>query len=147
MTVKRAAPRKASPRKKEESTLLAEIRREFGSRPDVLMVRINTGVFDAKGGYKVRSAPNGYPDLQLVQRRRVWRKIERATLSFMPHTEEGWFYFGQAIYLETKAKGGKMSREQVAFMKSAESVGAIYVVPRSLDEVAAVLGPVPEWCR
>lgn len=137
-------PRKR-PRKKEESSLLAAIRREFGSRPDVLMVRINTGVFDAKGGYKVRSAPNGYPDLQLVQRRRVWRKVTRGG-AFMQHDEEGWFYFGQAIYLETKAKSGKLSADQVAYQRAAESVGAIYVVPRSLQDVADVLGPVPEWC-
>lgn len=137
-------PVKRPPRKKEESSLLASIRNTFGARPDVLLVRVNVGLFDTSGGYKVRSAPNGYPDLQLVQRRRVWRKMTRGG-AFMQHDEEGWFYFGQAIYLECKAKAGKLSKDQMAFKRAAEAVGAIYVVPRSLDDVTAVLGPVPEW--
>lgn len=143
MASKRAAPPKA--RKKEESSLLAAIRREFGSRPDVLMVRINTGVFDARGGYKVRSAPNGFPDLQLVQRRRVWRKVTRGG-AFMQHDEEGWFYFGQAIYIETKSTRGVLSKDQVAFKLAALTAGAKYIVATRIDDVADELGPVPEWC-
>lgn len=143
--VKRATPPRA-PRKKEESNLLAEIRNTFGARPDVLLVRINTGVFDARGGYKVRSAPNGYPDLQLVQRRRV--KVRYRTESnFSAYEEDRWHYYGQAIYIETKTKRGVMSKEQTAFMNAAVKAGAIYVLARSMEDVERELGPVPEWAK
>ena len=144
MAAVKPAPAKA--RKKEESNLLAQIRLKFGARPDILMVRINTGVFDAKGGYKVRSAPNGYGDLQLVQRRRVWRKVTRGVNSFMPHDEESWFYYGQAIYIETKTTKGKMTKDQINFMNAAMAVGAEYILARCMEDVEDALGSVPEWC-
>lgn len=142
-TARKPAPK---PRKKDESNLLASIRNTFGARPDVLLIRINTGVFDAKGGYKVRSAPNGFPDLQLVQRRRV-KVRHRTETNFSIHEEDRWFYYGQAIYIETKTKKGTMSKEQTAFMNAALAAGAEYVLARSMEDVEDALGVVPEWAK
>ena len=143
-----AAVKRAPVRKKDESNLLADIRRELGARPDILMVRINTGVFSAPSNPKtrIRSAPNGYPDLQVVQRRRVKVRFRKES-NFSAYEEDRWHYYGQAIYLETKTKRGVLSKDQENFQAAAEAAGAIYVVPRSIEDAMRVLGPVPEWCK
>lgn len=66
-----------APRKREESKLLAQIRLAVGARRDFLLARINVGIYAAPENPKVRirSAPDGFPDLICTQLRRV--KIPR----------------------------------------------------------------------
>ncbi len=143
-------PRSANqppPRKREESTLLAQIRLAIGARPDVLAARINTGVYAAPGdaAQRIRSAPNGYPDLPLTQLRRVKTRRTVETNFSLYEGPEFWHVYGQSIFVETKAKNGKLSEDQKNFRRAAERVGAIYIAPTSLQEVLDLLGPVPEW--
>lgn len=144
-------PRRATviaPRKREESTVLARIRLACGSRADFLLTRINTGVYAAPGkpAQRIRSAPNGFPDLIGTQLRRVLEMYRREH-TFGAHEVERWHVYGQAIAVETKAKNGELSDEQRLFRAAFERVGGIYVVAREVVDVEAVLGPVPEWVR
>ena len=139
----------ASPRKRAESRLLAEIRLAIGARPDILAARINTGVYETPDGTgrRVRSAPTGYPDLPITQLRRVMERVEIET-NFSKHEKNRWHVYGQSVFIETKRpRGGKLTQEQRDFQAAAERVGAIYIAPTTVDEVLDVLGPVPEWVR
>lgn len=144
-TVKKKA---AVKRKREESTLLARIRLAIGARPDVLAARINTGVFAAPADPKqrIRSAPNGYPDLPITQSRRIMQHIRKET-NFSLYEKDEWFEYGQSIFIETKSKNGKLSADQKNFKRAAEAVGAIYIAPTTVEEVIDLLGPVPDWVR
>lgn len=138
-------PRKP-PRKREESSLLANILLAIGSRPDILAVRINTGLYKAPHGERrIRSAPTGFADIVVTQMRMVMeaRRIE-TDFSLREWTEP--FYYGQSIYIETKRpSGGTLSKEQIDFGNAALAVCGVYLVPRSVQDVLDALGPVPEW--
>lgn len=141
------AEKKPAPRKREESTLLAEIRLAIGARPDIIAARINTGVFQAPdgSGRRIRSAPTGYADLPITQLRRVMAH-RRVETNFSIHEKNEWFYYGQAIYIETKrARDGRLSDEQVDFGRAVEAVGGIFLAPTSVEEVLELLGPVEPW--
>ncbi len=139
-------------RKRDESQLLAEIRLAVGARPDFLLTRVNTGVYAVPGkpgaaGGRVRSAPNGFPDLIGTQLRRImYRHIVNST--FSTYEEDRWHYYGQAIAIETKAKRGEMSEAQLAWRAAFERVGGVYILARDVQEVYMVLGGDPEpWTR
>lgn len=129
-----------------ESTVLARIRIEVGSRADFLLTRINTGVFSAPRNPKsrIRSAPNGFPDLIGTQLRRVLEHYKNEH-TFGAFEQDRWHAYGQTIAIETKSKDGELSDEQRLFRQALEAVGGIYVLARSVDDMLAVLGPVPEW--
>lgn len=137
---------KPAPRKREESTLLARIRLAVGSRPDFLLTRINTGVFSAPANPKtrIRSAPNGFPDLIGTQLRRIMEHINIET-NFSRYEKDQWFEFGQAIAIETKSRDGELSHDQMAWKKAFERVGGVYVLARTVQDAERALGPVPEW--
>lgn len=144
MRVIKAAPEPAK-RKREESNLLARIRLAIGARTDFLVTRINTGVFSAPGDPKsrIRSAPNGFPDLIGTQLRRVMcRRIREHT--FGRHEEDIWHYYGQAVAIETKSTRGELSESQWAWKRSFESMGGLYVLARAESDVLDILGPVTE---
>lgn len=132
-------------RKREESNLLARIRLAVGSRPDFLVTRINTGVFSAPGdaASRIRSAPNGFPDLIGTQLRRIFaRRVREHT--FGRHEEDYWHYYGQAIAIETKSQRGALSDDQRAWRTAFESMGGVYLLARSVEDVEALLGSVTE---
>lgn len=132
---------KTTPRKRDESKLLADIRLAVGARSDFLLTRINTGVFQVQGG-KVRSAPNGFPDMIGTQHRRVLEHI-RVETNFSLHEKQEWHAYGQAIAIETKTVKGRMSDAQKAWRAQFEKVGGIYVLARDVRDVLEVLGPEP----
>lgn len=144
--MKPAKPPRRSPRKREESKLLAEIRLAIGSRPDVLAVRINTGLYKAPHSeHRVRSAPTGHSDMTVTQMRRVLMR-KRVESTFSLHEADEWHYYGQTIYIETKRpSGGRLSQEQVDFGNAVVAVCGVYLCPTSVREVLDALGPVPEW--
>ena len=148
MAAARKPVRKSTtPRKRDESKLLAEIRLAVGARPDFMLMRINTGVFAAidNPSRKIRSAPDGYPDAQGVQLRRVLEH-QRTETNFSLYEKDDWYYFGQTIYIETKEpKNGRMREAQKNFRKACRAVGAIYIEARSVADVLGVLGEVPDW--
>lgn len=145
----KAAPR--SSRKRDESTLLARIRLAVGSRPDFLVTRINTGVYAAPGHpeQRVRSAPNGFPDLIGTQLRRVLEHVVvGGEQAMMRYEKDEWRVYGQAIAVETKSTRGELSDAQIAWRDAFERVGGVYVLARSVDDVYAVLGyQAEEWTR
>lgn len=136
----------AKPRKAEESRLLAQIRIAVGARSDFLIARINTGVYSAPSSPKtrIRSAPNGFPDVIGTQLRRI-AYTHRTNMTFSQHEEQRWAYWGQSIAIETKAMKGKLSKDQMNWRDAFERVGGIYIVPRSVDDVLEVLGNEPDW--
>lgn len=137
----------AAPRKRDESRLLADIRLAVGARPDFMLTRINTGVFDVGKGAKVRSAPNGFPDLIGTLRCRIkTRRVVESNFSLYEGPEY-WHEYGQAVAIETKAPKGRLSEAQIAWGKQFEKVGGVYILARSVEDVLTALGPVPEWTR
>lgn len=135
-------------RHRTESKLLAAIRLAVGARPDFMLSRVNAGVYCAPDNsqVRIRTAPNGFPDIIGTQLRRV--KITRKMEStFGRYEDEIWRYYGQAIAIETKAPRGKQSEAQAAWQAAFEAVGGVYVLPRSVEEVLAVLGEEPDWVR
>ena len=128
--------------------MLARIRLAVGARQDFLVTRINTGVFkvDAPGGRegRVRSAPDGFPDLIGTQLRRIAAK-QTTEGGFMKYEREYWEYVGQAIAIETKAKDGRLSTPQQNWRDAFRRVGGIYVLAKSSDDVYAVLGYEPPF--
>lgn len=138
-----------TPRRATESKLLAQIRLAIGARSDLLVDRINTGVYTAPGNLKafVRSAPTGFPDLVVTQLRRA-RYTHEINSTFSSFSEQRWFYYGQSIEIETKALKGRLSEAQKNRRAACESVGGIYIVARCLDDVTDVLGlEAPGWAE
>ncbi len=128
-------------RRKQESKLLAQIRLALGERDDILVERINTGVFRAMHSNSVvRSAPNGTPDLICCQR--VTLNVSRVVNAdgFTPHTREREIEIGRYVAIETKAPKGELSEAQLNFKAAVERVAGIYIVARTLDDVLRVLG-------
>ena len=145
-----AARKTTTARKREETGLLARIRLAVGARPDFLVTRINTGVFEVatKTGRNahVRSAPTGFPDLIGTQLRR-FRAMRVTEGGFMRHEKMYWRYVGQAIAIETKSQKGKLSEEQRNWAEAFTNMGGIYILALTLDTVLIELGEVPEWSR
>ena len=56
------------------------------------------------------------------------------------HIREAGQTYGQVIYLEIKAPGGKLSEHQKAFKQQCEESGIIYAEVRSVDELIELLG-------
>lgn len=132
----------AKPRQRENS-VLAAIRLAIGSRPDVLAVRIATGMFllPDGSGRRIRSAPDGTPDLLCTWRREITVHKIMNPDGFNPHERKETHVIGQTVYIETKRlNGGRQSDEQKAFQSMAESMGAIYILARSVEDVEAVIG-------
>lgn len=129
--------------KERENAVLAAIRLAIGSRPDVLAVRIATGMFllPDGSGRRIRSAPDGTPDLLCTWRREITiHRIMNAD-GFNPHERKETHVIGQTVYIETKRlNGGRQSDEQKAFQAMAESMGAIYILARSVEDVEAIIG-------
>lgn len=129
--------------KQRENSVLAAIRLAIGSRPDVLAVRIATGMFllPDGSGRRIRSAPDGTPDLLCTWRREITVHKIMNPEGFNPHERKEMHVIGQTVYIETKRlNGGRQSDEQKAFQAMAESMGAIYILARSVEDVEAVIG-------
>ncbi len=129
------------PRQRENS-VLAAIRLAIGSRPDVLAVRIATGMFllPDGSGRRIRSAPDGTPDLLCTWRREITVHKIMNPDGFNPHERKEMHVIGQTVYIETKSDRGRLRPEQIAFRAMAESMGAIYILARSVEDVEAVIG-------
>lgn len=133
-----------------ESKFLAEVRLALGARHDIMMFRINTGVYGTEGN-KIRTAPNGTPDILGLQARRI--KIVETIHppdSFNPYQRERWIWHGQAFGIETKALKGKQSEAQRNFQTSWVARGGIYILARDMDTIYRFLGedcsvPASEW--
>lgn len=91
----------------------------------------------------IRSAPTGTPDILGIQRRTVERRTVTNPGGFNPVERLGQHTYGQAIAIETKSTTGTQQREQADFQTAWESMGGIYILARSVDDVLAVLGPDP----
>lgn len=131
-------------KRKTEAPLLADIRLEIGLRPDVMACRVNAGVFKPLHGNQnrgIRSAPNGFPDLLVVQARTVGVPETINAGGFQPLERTVSRTFGQAIAVETKSARGTQRKAQVQFQAAWEAVGGIYILARSVQDVLDILGP------
>lgn len=130
-----------------ESPFLAEARIHVGSRRDCFLLRINTGVFRAidNAERKIRSAPTGTHDLICCQLRRLPIQEVVNPHGFTPHERMVWQYYGQFISFETKSLTGRARQAQLDFQSALTARGGISVFVRTLDDIDAVLGPLPDW--
>jgi hypothetical protein len=143
--MKRPTPSKRTGR---ESPLLADVRLAIGTRRDILAERINTGVFRPLHGDQkrvIRSAPNGFPDINVTQLRRIETRQIIQPNSFQPHERFVWHYYGQRIGIETKSATGAQREAQQDYQRALEAVGGIYILARSVEDVLRVIGPEPDW--
>jgi hypothetical protein len=107
-----------------EGKFLAELRLYLGKRPDVMALRINTGVFRPMYGEqnrRIRSAPNGTADLLCL---------------WLPPCQQ----FGRGVAIETKSARGDQLEAQLRFQKRWTACGGIYIVAKRLDHVTQVIG-------
>lgn len=97
-----------------EAVLQQEIRLALGMRDDIFMFRINVGKFRPLegGGRIIQSAPEGTPDLLGV---------------LLP---------GKAFGIEVKTAKGQQRDAQKKWQAAWERRGGIYVLARSLEDVA-----------
>jgi len=105
-----------------EAVLQQEIRLALGLRDDIMMFRINVGVFRPLEGDQrrvIRSAPEGTPDLL------------------------GVMSPGRAFAIEVKAPKGRQREAQAAWQGAWEKRGGIYVLARSLADVYKGLDITP----
>lgn len=114
-----------------EAPLVAELRLALGSRRDMKLFRLNTGKYRAMWDPKVivTSAPAGTPDLLGCWRRSI------------EEWSEDWTTVGQFFAIETKARYGRQSTEQKDWQSAWESVGAIYLLARTVEQVLEFFGP------
>jgi hypothetical protein len=105
---------------KLENEVKNDILRKWGSIPEIVLFRINTGVAHYNDPERyVRFSVKGYPDFQ------------------------GIIKGGRTLYIETKReKGGRQSKEQQIFQRTVESMGAVYILARSVEDVDRVLNPI-----
>lgn len=140
--MKRPAPKPKAPTRKRENSILATIRLALGLRDDILALRIATGVFLVPNGtgQRIRSAPDGTPDLICTWRREITVHEIQNKEGFNPYERVSTYVIGQTVFIETKSDRGRLRPEQEAFQVAAEKVGAIYILARSVADVEAVLG-------
>lgn len=134
-----------------EAPLVAEIRLALGSRRDMKLFRLNTGKYRAMWDPTVivTSAPAGTPDLIGCWQRSVpVANIKGASSPYFSGqktiTVVGDFsmaMFGQFFAIETKARYGRQSTEQKDWQRAWESVGAIYLLARTVEQVSEFFGP------
>jgi hypothetical protein len=133
-----------------ESTIQRDIRLLLGGRRDCMAIRINTGVFkpiDAKANDRriIRSAPTGTHDILCCQLRRTPIREVINPHGFNPVEQDAWVYYGQFISFETKSKDGRRRKEQVDFAKALIARGGESHFVRSIEQVQAIIGPLPDW--
>lgn len=133
----------ATPPRKRENAVLADIRLYLGKRDDIFAQRIATGVFMLPdgSGRRIRSAVDGTPDLVCTWRREITVHEIMGKDGFNPHERVSTYVIGQTLFIETKRlHGGKQSEDQINFQIAAEKVGAVYILARSVEDIEAVIG-------
>ena len=102
-----------------ETQIQNAILREFGTRPDLRLWRANTGV--ARFGKRVVAfGVPGQADLSGL---------------FLPD--------GRRLEIEVKSPTGRQSREQRDFQAMIEKFNGVYILARSVADVAAVIPERP----
>lgn len=121
-----------------EAPLVAELRLALGSRRDMKLFRLNTGKYRAMWDPTVivTSAPAGTPDLL-----GCWRKHSGFQSRASPDLDWAPEIVGQFFAIETKARYGRQSQEQKDWQSAWESVGAIYLLARTVEQVLEFFGP------
>jgi hypothetical protein len=105
-----------------EAVLQQEIRLDLGLRDDIMLFRINVGMFRPLEGDQrrvIRSAPEGTPDLL------------------------GVISPGRAFAIEVKAPKGRQREAQAAWQMAWEKRGGIYILARSVADVYKGLDITP----
>lgn len=108
------------PRQQTESQIQRDILAAFGSRDDLLLWRESVGVgLTPDASRVIKFGTPGAADIG-----GVWRR------------EWG----GHAIGIEVKTPTGRQSPKQRTWQSAFERVGGIYILARSVDDVAKILG-------
>ena len=123
-----------------ESQIKRAILAAYGSREDLYLWNAPSGVAVSVDGKRpVRYGVPGQADIMGVWRRGAY--YETARFVGMLSSQMVPIHYGQAIAIEVKRPGGQQSEAQRKWQAVWTRVGGIYVLARSVDDVAAVLGP------
>lgn len=114
---------------RRESAVKAAIHAYLDTRTDLYFWRANTGgaKFD---NFFVKFNESGVSDFLGLQ------------AMFVENKFGGTVFVGRFVAIEAKReKGGTQSDDQKRFQANVEAHGGLYVIARSVDEVAKALGP------
>ena len=100
-----------------EHQIQQQIIASFGARPGMRIWRNNTGALRDERGHLVRFGLQGSADILGIM---------------APH--------GRLLAIEVKAGAGRQSEQQVRFQEMVTNHGGLYILARSVEDVAAVLG-------
>lgn len=103
-----------------ETDLMQSILLTFGSRSDCRLWRVNVGAFKDSGGRLVRYGIPGMADISGI---------------LAPS--------GRRIEIECKAANGRQTEQQKRWQQMIEKHGGLYVLARSISDVAHALGITP----
>lgn len=108
---------------KLEGRIQSEILVALGQMPDVMVNRINSGLFRAVDSeQRVRAAPPGHPDLEVL-------------------------CCGITLHMEVKTKSGRLNDNQERWRAAAKRAGVPVHVIRSADEALALVERVRAWAQ
>lgn len=121
-------------RAKTETALVQEILAAYGARADLMIWRNNTGAARARTGRLIRFGTPGEPDILGVCYRCFSIPSSWSAATTPP------YIFGQAIAIEAKGARGRQTKRQKAWQQAFEKVGGIYILAKTVDDVAEILG-------
>ncbi len=101
-----------------EATLVHAVLKLYGARHGLRVARINTGAAMLHGRF-VRFNPPGTADIVGI---------------LAP--------LGRIVMIECKSATGKQRKAQEAMQRTVTSLGGIYILARTIDDVATVLEPL-----
>ena len=131
----------ARPHKLTHAQLRAEILLAFGSRDDLLLWPNSVGVALTPDLKRiVRYGTPGAADILGVWRRRFIVVQRFAQQSFQPLEREVSITTGQAIAIEVKVGRDVQSKKQKVWQAAFEAMGGTYILARSVEDVAVVIG-------
>ena len=131
----------APARKLTHAQLRAGILAEFGSRDDLLLWPNSVGVAITPDLRRVvRYGTPGSADILGVWRQKYWSAETINPDGFCP-VERKWNHVvGQAIAIEVKVGRDVQSKKQKAWQSAFEAMGGIYILARSVEDVAVLIG-------
>lgn len=141
---KSAATRTPQQRGNPEAVLKANIFMAVGSRIDFMVWNNPVGLATPIGTERlVKFGVAGAADILGCLLRRVKAMTVINPDGFNPLERQDWHFYGQMVCIETKSRTGRQRTGQVNFQHAVESVGGIYILARTVEDVLSVLGPEP----
>lgn len=126
--------------RKREMVIKAEVLREIGARPGIMVMKLQSGVFNSLDGkHRVKVGVNGCPDTFVFQQRQYTVVDTVNPGGFQPHEKRWELVAPFPIAAEFKSALGRQRPEQKAWQAAWEAIGGTYVLVRGLPDILEVL--------